>query len=496
MSDKAYIWRYLWEQIGNEYGVAGLMGNLQAESGLNPENLQNSYEKKLGMNDREYTEAVDDLRYQKDQFVQDGAGYGLAQWTYWSRKRDLYEYAEESGKSIGDLQMQLDFLIAELARYKAVFKVLLNAASVREASDAVLLKYERPADQSEQNQERRAALGQKFYDEFAKGIEPPERDDAVKSEVVLNEKARAVVDLARTKIGDPYVFGTWGQPCTPEIRKRYAGYNPQYKDKIYGECPVLSHKQSGCAGCKWDGHLCYDCRGFVHYCLKNGAGIDLYGEGCTTQWEHRANWALKGKTVDLPNLVCVLYKRNGQKMSHTGIHIGNGNIIHCTGNGGVKTGKVTDSGWTHFAIPAGLYTADEIKSAGDVVIMDTIKQGSSGAAVKYLQESLNKLGFVCGNADGQFGSKTKLAVMAFQSAYDLKSDGIVGPQTWDALETALDQLEGIQPEKPQEQEKPDAPVDSVRITLHLPADALRQALETGDLIIDCRSGNIANIDYQ
>ena len=42
------IWNYL---VGNglsEYGAAGLMGNLYAESGLSPTNLQNSYEKKTG----------------------------------------------------------------------------------------------------------------------------------------------------------------------------------------------------------------------------------------------------------------------------------------------------------------------------------------------------------------------------------------------------------------------------------------------------------------
>ena len=42
----------------NEYGVAGLMGNLFAESGLNPRNLQNSYEKSLSMNDNAYVTAV------------------------------------------------------------------------------------------------------------------------------------------------------------------------------------------------------------------------------------------------------------------------------------------------------------------------------------------------------------------------------------------------------------------------------------------------------
>lgn len=43
------IWRYLKSAGLNDFGVAGLMGNLFAESGLNPKNLQNPYEKKLGI---------------------------------------------------------------------------------------------------------------------------------------------------------------------------------------------------------------------------------------------------------------------------------------------------------------------------------------------------------------------------------------------------------------------------------------------------------------
>lgn len=71
------IWEFLMEQIGNSFGVAGLMGNLYAESGMRPNNLQNSYEKKLGMSDASYTAAVDNGNYSS--FVRDSAGYGLAQ---------------------------------------------------------------------------------------------------------------------------------------------------------------------------------------------------------------------------------------------------------------------------------------------------------------------------------------------------------------------------------------------------------------------------------
>lgn len=54
------IWDYLMKKIGNAYGVAGLMGNLYAESGLRANNLQNSYEKKLNITNVEYTRLVDD----------------------------------------------------------------------------------------------------------------------------------------------------------------------------------------------------------------------------------------------------------------------------------------------------------------------------------------------------------------------------------------------------------------------------------------------------
>ena len=150
----------------NEYGIAGLMGNLFAESGLNPQNLQNSYESVLGMNDVAYVSAVDKGTYSN--FVNDKVGFGIAQWTYWSRKQALLDFARSTGRSIGDLQMQLDFLWKELSEgYSGVLKALKTATSVLEASNAVLLDFERPANQSEGVQKKRAEYGQRYYDQFA-----------------------------------------------------------------------------------------------------------------------------------------------------------------------------------------------------------------------------------------------------------------------------------------------------------------------------------------
>lgn len=168
------IWNYLKAQGLTDFGAAGLMGNLQAESGLRSTNLQNSFENSpaktggVGYTDASYTVAVDSGAYAG--FVSDRAGYGLAQWTYPTRKQALLNFVKTMGRSIGDLEAQLGFLVTELAgSFPRVLAVLKSAASVQEASDCVLLNFERPADQSQSVKNKRAGYGQAFYDKFAKG---------------------------------------------------------------------------------------------------------------------------------------------------------------------------------------------------------------------------------------------------------------------------------------------------------------------------------------
>lgn len=170
------IYAKLKSVIGNDFGVCGLMGNLKAESNMQANNLQNTYSKKFGITDEQYTEAVDNGSYTN--FVKDSAGYGLAQWTYWSRKEKLLKYAQAYGCSIGDEDMQVDFMIGELtASYPTVLNALKNAKSVREASDVVLTQYERPADQSESVQVKRASYGEEFYKQFVTTTEGKEEID-------------------------------------------------------------------------------------------------------------------------------------------------------------------------------------------------------------------------------------------------------------------------------------------------------------------------------
>lgn len=445
MTNAEYIWNWLWERIGNDYGTAGLMGNLCAESGLNPKNLQNSYESLLGMNDEEYTNAVDEGRYSEDRFVNDQAGYGLAQWTHPDRKRALFKFAVSFGRGISNLNMQLEFLWKEISTYKTVINTLFSAKSIREASDAVMLYYEVPADLSENNKETRAEYGRMYYDRYASGG------------FRKNEKAQKVIELAKEKLGCEYVFGATGQTK--------------------------------------NGKLIFDCRGFTYWLLKQ-VGINISSVGATTQYNTTKDWVERGLTKDIPNLVCPVFKYNKSenKMSHTGMHIGDGVIIHCTTNGGVKYGSLSDKSWTNYAIPKGMYSDEEIERARNREAMRTLKSGCSGEDVKDIQEKLNKLGYKCGEADGIFGSKTKLAVMAFQGAAGLKADGVVGDLTRAAIEKEFGYSTG---DETDEEKKDTVYKDTIGIPRKLAVELFNHiAPQLDDWGMDCRSETITQIDFK
>lgn len=166
---KQYIWNYFKEKLNNEYGVAGLMGNLQAESGLHCDRVQGDIP--YSSYSQEYTSKVDNGTISENDFVHNGpngGGYGLAQWTFYSRKQALYNmYKNGNYSSIGCKELACDYLYYELQNsYPSVLNVLKNATSIREASDVVLHDFERPADQSENVEEVRESLGQAIYNEL------------------------------------------------------------------------------------------------------------------------------------------------------------------------------------------------------------------------------------------------------------------------------------------------------------------------------------------
>lgn len=250
------------------------------------------------------------------------------------------------------------------------------------------------------------------------------------------EKAQIVVNTCEAELGWPYVWGASGQECNPTKRRYFAGRSscPEGESKlILSRCQVCNGSKSACNGCAYypnnERVLIDDCQGFDKQVFKR-VGITLSGGGATSMYNNNSNWTTKGKIQDMPkNVVCCVFMQDGSKMKHTGVHIGNGDIIHCSGT--VKRGKTTDRGWTHYAIPKGIdgYCPPDYP---------TIKKGSRGEYVKLAQEELLKRGYDVGasGADGIFGDATKAAVLRFQKDWGLAEDGIIGPATWSMLLSA------------------------------------------------------------
>lgn len=409
MSSKI-IWDFLKKEGFSDFGVAGLMGNLDAESALRPNNLQDTYSRSLGLSDAEYTAKVDNGTYTN--FVRDSAGYGLAQWTYWSRKENLLNYAKSKKKSIGDLEMQLEFLVQELkTSYKnSVYNILVNATTVQQASDVVLMNFERPANAAAQKS-KRAAMGQVYYDKYAKGVE--------NTTMATNTYKKG----QKTKLSENFnslEFDCHGSGCCSEtiVNPKLVEYVQKIRDH-FGKsitvtsgyrCPVHNKRIGGATGSRHSKGDAADIvvsgvapREVAKYAESIGIkGIGLYETNADGHFTH----------VDTRDVKSFWYGQNEAK-------------------------RTTFGGSTPAPNPS---PAPAPKPS---VNNNVLSIGDTGENVRKLQEQLVKLGYNVGSKgpDGDFGSKTYAAVIDFQRKHNLDDDGIVGPLTENAIKEAIENME-------------------------------------------------------
>lgn len=115
-------------------------GNMMCESNMTANIAQRGMTK---LTDAEYTAAADSGAID---FAHDAVGYGLCQWTYYTRKQALLEYAKSIGVSVGDETMQVNFCLAELrGEYPALWEYLKAAQDLYGAAARICKEYERPA---------------------------------------------------------------------------------------------------------------------------------------------------------------------------------------------------------------------------------------------------------------------------------------------------------------------------------------------------------------
>lgn len=408
MSNAEIIWNFFKEKGLNDYACAGILGNAYAESGLNPQNLQNTYERKLGYTDTTYTQAVDNGTYTN--FIRDAAGYGLFQFTYWSLKQGLLNYCKQHNKSIGDLEAQLEYSWQLFNQnYKSMITNLKNATSVLEASNAVLLKFERPADQSVSVQEKRASYGQKYYNQFAnnKG-----------SEIIMGHNTYTKgkkIQLSKYFVSTE--FDCHGNGCcsTTILDSQLIDYLEKIREHFNAPITISS------------GYRCA-----VHNRNVGGATGSRHSKG------DAADIIVKGHT---PREVAQYAESIGIK--GIGLYETNsdGYFVH------IDT-RPTKSFWYGQACAArttfGGSTTQNTTTSGGEVTRNYYMLNDTGDGVKEIQLILLELGYTLTNnpndktkgADGIYGALTKKAVINFQESQGLKADGLAGTATIDALKKA------------------------------------------------------------
>ena len=408
MSSKI-IWDFLKKEGFSDFGVAGLMGNLDAESALRPNNLQDTYSRSLGLSDAEYTAKVDNGTYTN--FVRDSAGYGLAQWTYWSRKENLLNYAKSKKKSIGDLEMQLEFLVQELkTSYKnSVYNILINATTVQQASDVVLMNFERPANAAAQKS-KRAAMGQVYYDKYAKGVE--------NTTMATNTYKKG----QKTKLSENFnslEFDCHGSGCCSEtiINPKLVEYVQKIRDHFGKSITVTSGYRCPVHNKRIGGSTC------SRHSKGDAADIVVSGVAPREVAKYAESIGIKG---------IGLYETNADgHFTHVDTR-----DVKSFWYGQNEAKRTTFGGSTPAPTPT---PAPAPKPS---INNDVLSIGDTGEDVRELQEWLVKLGYNVGSKgpDGDFGSKTYAAVIDFQRKNDLDDDGIVGPLTKKAIKEAVDKM--------------------------------------------------------
>ncbi len=170
-----------------EDAVAGVLVNVAHEGSFLTNNMENCYEsgqcckvggKNYGLctkdsndplrnyaSDHLYTLAVDNGSYSKNNFISDGVGYGLIQWTSSGRKSNLYDLAKRNNASIADLGVQVSHLFNEITSgsYIPTMDALTDSSKTAyEVATTFCTDFERPAGGKEACEARASSSANKY----------------------------------------------------------------------------------------------------------------------------------------------------------------------------------------------------------------------------------------------------------------------------------------------------------------------------------------------
>lgn len=444
------IWQYLVSVGCTEAGAAGLMGNLYSESHLNPSAVEETLlaryrdEGFLSWSAEPYSQANYDryLAYfasgkiSEAEFIHPrqytGAshqyGYGLAQWTSEGRKKELLALCRANGTEIDDLGTQLDWLYYEMTHsYTGVWEVLTSTDSVRDASDAVLSRFEQPASWRTQSSTR-ADYSMQIFDVYG-GINM----SIIFGSARIDERGKASGGARGDQTGrevstQPYYLhrGGWYvlRPVSAIAARRIAADMLAACENAhfgYGQ----SDRDIGVSACRsvgWDcskvrANVNIDCSALVRVCVAYGTGRDV---GDIYTGNERAVLLATGLFSDVTSSV--------NQSTGAGLCVGDILVTRRKGH----TGAIVSGAGVRSVEASATATASAAAQKG--VYMFTTQQIYEGCpasnSVYLAQEILKARGIYKGALDKQFGPQMAAAVRAYQQARHLEVDAIIGPATW------------------------------------------------------------------
>ena len=417
-------------------GACAVLGNVQAESGFLPNNLENSYNQRLGVSDEEYTNAVDNGSYTR--FSSDSCGYGLAQWTLSKRKEKLFKYIKNLGKSISDLDGQIDFLIKEFQEdFLSIWNQLKSSKDLYNLTWILLDKWENP---QVKNITTRYQYAQNWFNTLRS---TPGSDKMTETQAI-----NKVLDLARSEIG--YKEKRSNAYLDDKDANAGSGNWTKYARDLDAVTNFYNGAKNGFSWCDifvdWLFYQCFGAQTAMQMLCQPARSA---GAGCLYSAGYYRN---AGRWTNNPAPGEQIFFISGSDVYHTGIveQVNGNQVITIEGNTGDqvarRTYSINDSRIYGYGIPRWPYAETESNTSTPVIAPTTkttlLRQGSKGEAVKQLQEKLITLGYSCGpsGADGDFGAGTLQAVKRFQQDNKLFVDGQAGVLTQAMIENKLKAL--------------------------------------------------------
>ena len=253
--------------------------------------------------------------------------------------------------------------------YKAVLTTLRSATTVKAASNAVLLQFERPADQSAAMQEKRAGYGQTYYDKYAAKTAEKEESTVATKITTAAQLAERCLDVAQN-YKTLYVMGCFGAPMTAANKKRYTQNHSYNKQTAWTK--MINTASADTFG--------FDCVNLIKGLLWNWCGDKAKTYGGAS---HAVNGVpdigadtmiTKCKNVSTTGWANMEVGEALWVKGHIGVYIGNGLAVECTpawknrvqvtsvGNIGAKAGYNTRTWSKHGKLPYVTYTGESIST--------------------------------------------------------------------------------------------------------------------------------------